>query len=207
MQSEQQDGEQQRDAAGQHEQGVLDGGETPFRADAPQADQEIDRHQGQFPEQEEQHQIQGAEYAHGDAFQRQQQGEIQSGQGLDAGPGRQDHGAEQQRGQRREQGGNTVDPQQVVNVQAGNPHRPFHELHPGIFRAQRGQHQQRQGQFQNGAGQCPDPHGPMLTQERQHQRPDQRQQDQEAQNRDTDGRQGFVIKQHSCQAPGKSSGN
>ena len=180
-QSQQHDGEQQRNPAGQHEQGVFDGGETSFRPDAPQADQEIDRDQGQLPEQEEQHQVQGAEHADGEALQRQQQGKVQPGHGLNGGPGRQDDAAEQQRCQRREQGGDAVDPDQVVDVQAGNPGSPFHELHAGDFRAQGRQHRQRQDQFQARPGERRVTHGAIVAQERQRQRPGQRQQDQQAQ--------------------------
>jgi hypothetical protein len=55
--------EQQRYAAGQHQQGVLAGRLLPARTDTPQGDQEIDRHDREFPAEEKEHRIDGKENA------------------------------------------------------------------------------------------------------------------------------------------------
>jgi len=66
---------------------LLHRGVAAVRSDAPEADQEVQWNQGQLPEKEKQHGIQGAEYAQGDALQQQQQGVIQARQCAHRVPG------------------------------------------------------------------------------------------------------------------------
>ncbi len=139
IEGQQHKAEQQRHAASKHEQGVFDRRVASVGTDAPEADQKIERNQGQLPEQEEQHQVKGAEDAQGGALQQQEQSEVEPRHVADAVPGDEDDADEQQHRQRWEQNRDAVYAHQVLDVEGGDPPRLFHQLKPRLGGVESGQ--------------------------------------------------------------------
>ncbi len=70
--------EQQRHATGEHDQEITYRRRLAARPEAPQADQEVQRQQGELPAEEEQDAVECAEDAQRGRFEQQQQGKVQA---------------------------------------------------------------------------------------------------------------------------------
>ena len=72
------EGNQQRDAAGEHDQEIARGRQRAIAGGAPAAEQEIERHQRQFPEKEKEHGIEGTKNPQRGRLEGEQQAVVQA---------------------------------------------------------------------------------------------------------------------------------
>ena len=117
----------------QRVQEELDGGVELARA-APDADQQVHRHEHRFPENEEEEEVERHEHAEHARLQNQKPDVVLLHAVLDGGPRREDRDPAQQRGQHDEQEGDAVDAEDVTRADGGNPvvGRALDELEAGL---------------------------------------------------------------------------
>ncbi len=120
MEVEEQNAQQHEHGAQQRVQKELDG-RIEFARAAPDADQQIHRHQHRFPENEEEEEIERHEDAHHSRLQHQKPDVIFLHPNLDGGPRRKNRDPTQQRGQHDQQKRNAVNAQVVTRANRGNP--------------------------------------------------------------------------------------
>ena len=111
---------------------------------APDADQEIHRHQHHFPEHIEEEEIERHENAQHADLQQQEQNVIFLGANLDGAPGGKDRNSAEERRQDHQQEADAVDAQRVVRADGGNPVGVFAELVARRGRVQAEAPEQRQ---------------------------------------------------------------
>ena len=136
-----QDGRQHQHRAEQGVEEELVGRVDPVLA-APDADDQEHRHQAEFEEQVEQHQVQRAEHADDQGLEDQERGHIGRHPLVDREPRGRDADRHQERGQQHEQDRDPVHAHAVV--QAREPGVVFHELEAGVGRVVPQHQQQRQ---------------------------------------------------------------
>ena len=129
MEVQEDDAQQHQHRTKQRVQEELDRGVKLARP-APDADQQIHRHQHGFPEHEEQEEVVGHEDAEHAGLQQQEPGVVLFGAVLNGFPRRQDRDRTQQRRQHDQQKRNAVDADHVARADRGDPvvGRAFHEL-------------------------------------------------------------------------------
>jgi hypothetical protein len=86
------------------------------RGAAPDADQEVHRHQGELPEDEEQEQVLGQEHTHHAHFQQQEEDHEILDPLLDRLPGRQDRDRGQEGGQQHQQDAQPIDAHEIGDI-------------------------------------------------------------------------------------------
>jgi hypothetical protein len=139
--------QQHHHAAHQGVNDELDGGVSFPRA-APDADDEIHRHQHGFPEYEKQQQIERHEHAQHGRLQQQEQRVVflqPDGDGVPTGKNRQEA---DERSEHHQQQAEPVDAQMVAGSDRGNPGGAFDELKiaPGLVAKYQRQRNQKPGQ-------------------------------------------------------------
>ncbi len=120
MEVEEQNAQQHQHRAEQRIQEELDG-RIKFARPAPDADQQIHRHQHRFPENEEEEKIERHEDAEHSRLQHQKPDVIFFDAVLDGGPRRENRDPAQQRGEHDQQKRNAVNAQVVTRANRGNP--------------------------------------------------------------------------------------
>jgi hypothetical protein len=139
--------EQQRHATGEHDQEITYRRRLAARPEAPQADQEVQRQQGELPAEEEQDAVECAEDAQRGRFEQQQQGKVQArrqrrGGGPDPPPG-DDRAAEEQRRCRQEKQREAIDTDQIADIEPAHPVRRIEQLEVRVGAIKRRDDQQR----------------------------------------------------------------
>ena len=120
LEVERQDAQQHQHRSGQRIEEELDGRVQLSRA-APDADDEVHRHQHQFPEDVEQEEIERNEHADHARLQQQEHGVVFLDAVLDRRPGT-EHGHEaHQRGEHHQQQADAVDAEVVMGAERGDP--------------------------------------------------------------------------------------
>ncbi len=130
LEIESEDAEQHQDAAGQRVEEKLDGGVKLPRA-APHADDEVHRHQHQFPEHVEQEEVQRQEDADHSHLLQEEHGVVLLEPFFDRRPARQDRQETHQRGEHDQQQADAVDADHVLHAEAGDPLGALDHLKPG----------------------------------------------------------------------------
>src|SRR5665647_1054654 len=133
------DGDEHEQAADQREQEELDGRVDAPRA-APDADDEVHRHQHDLPEHVEQEEVGGQKDSAHPHLQQEQRDEEAQLAVLDVVPAADDHDDAEQRGEEEEQGGDAVHTEAVVDVQCLDPGDVLDELHAGRLGVEDDQH-------------------------------------------------------------------
>ena len=122
-----QDAQQHDDAADQGVEEELDRGVEPIRA-APDADEEVHRHQHHFPEQEEEQEVERHERAEHPGLQDEQEDVVLLQALGDRGPRRQDRDEAHQRREQDQQDAEAVDAEKVLGPNRGNPWSALDQL-------------------------------------------------------------------------------
>ena len=130
---ERQDAEQHHDAADQRVEEELDRRVEPVGA-APDADEEVHRHQHHFPEQEEQQEVQRHERAEHPGLQHEQEDVVLLHPLGDRRPRRQHGNRPHHRRQQDEQHAEAVDAEEVLGTHRRDPRRALDELEVGVRR-------------------------------------------------------------------------
>ncbi len=124
------DGQQHQQRGGHRVQEELDRGVDPPRS-APDADQEVHRHQGELPEDVEQEQVLGQEHAHHARLQQQAEDVELLHLRLDGVPRRGDGQHGDERGQQHHEDAQPVDGQEVLDAPRGDPVEAVDHLQAG----------------------------------------------------------------------------
>ena len=144
---------------------------------APAADQEIHRDQRQLPEDEEEYQVERHEDADHPRFEQQHQGQVRAQPLADPFPGEDQHEHRDQRGEQHQEQAQAIDAHQVFDVELRHPGRAFDELHARLAVAPADPQQARHGERGEADQQRPPLLEPLPRQDQQHQRADQREED------------------------------
>ncbi len=130
---EEQNAQQHQHRAGQGVEEEFDRG-VEFARAAPDADQQVHRHQHGFPENKEEEEIERHEDAEHAGLQHQKPDVVFLHAILDRGPRRQNRDPSQQRGEHDQQERNAIDAQHVARADRGDPvvRRALDELEAGL---------------------------------------------------------------------------
>ena len=134
IQTQQGETDQHEHAAQQGVQHVLERGVVLFFTHAPEFDQEITGHEHEFPEHEEEDQVDGHENPHNRRFQSQDTHEVRFGPVLHGIPGVENDQDRDEGRKTDKQDADTVHGEVIGNTQSRNPIQPFAELHGRGFR-------------------------------------------------------------------------
>ncbi len=138
------DRQQHRDASDECVQEELDRRVFPPRA-APDADQEVHRHEADLPEDVEKEEVERDEHAQHPHFEREEEGEVFLRPLVDD-PRVDDRQRGQQCGQEDERYADAIDAEEVVDVERLDPRHFLDELHAGYGRIVAGPQDDRENQ-------------------------------------------------------------
>ena len=153
VQVQERDADQHEHTAQQGVQDVLERGVLPFDSAAPQLDQEIAGDQHQFPEDEEEDQIDRDEDADDGGLKCQQGHKIQFDLLSNRVPGMHHDQGGEQCGEADEQDADAVHREVVADPERRDPPQSLGELHRGGVRYKAQQEDDRQDEFQRRDGQ------------------------------------------------------
>src|SRR5690242_9365465 len=141
------DADEHEYAAQQRVEDVFQCGVMPLGTASPEFDQKVAGNQHQFPEHEEENEIDRDEDTHRRRFERQERHHVQLRLVANGIPGINDHEHGQKDGQADEEHADSVDGQVVADAQGRNPPDVLDELHRGRIGNEAHQDEYGQGQF------------------------------------------------------------
>ena len=154
IQTQQRETDQHEHAAQQGVQHVLERGIFFFLADTPQFNQEIAGHEHEFPEHEEENQVDGNENPHNRRFQSQDTHKVRFDVVLNGVPGIENDQDRDEGREADEQDADAVHGKVIGNTESRNPIQPFAELHGRGFRYEPEQHEDGESQLEHRDSQC-----------------------------------------------------
>jgi hypothetical protein len=154
------DRQQHQDAAGHRIEQELDG-RVNAAVVAPDADEEIHRHQHRVPEHIEQEQIERDEHADHRALEQQDEDRKRPRSLVDRLPRTEERDRGQEAREHDEQQADAVHADEVADAECRNPRVPLHELELGGGRVEVVPEQERLGEHQRGHDERDRPDGPF----------------------------------------------